>query len=191
MASSLLEELEQLRAIVEELTGLRSRWNGTVVVMTTEEMLLVRGRQSFAEKEWSCRITVNSDIVDETIRWRTWIHELLHSVSVGSSEEKYRRLRGWEEVVVESLQRQLRPEILSRLNVTATEELFAIAEAHWPYNPYIAALDELRAYANVEARMFYMNLLQTPLDQRLAYARALSPSQEYLRIFASVCGKLR
>ena len=152
--------------------------------MTTEEILFVKGKNVLAEKQWGCSILVNSSIVDDPIRWRTLIHEMLHSVSVGTNEENYKRLRGWEEGVVEQLQRLLRPEILFRLNIAVPETTFTPAEAIWPYNSYIAAMERLRNYLKAD-------LLRTPLADRLSYARLLDASSEYLRVFAAASGRLR
>lgn len=189
--SSLQAELQQICVVVEELTGLPSRWNGSIELMSQAEIALVRGRSVFAEKLWGCSILVNADIADLPIRWRSFLHELLHSVSVGANDQDYKRFRGWEEAAVEQLQRHLRPVILSRLEVTVPESLFTDLEAHWLYNRYIEATETLRMYLSMDVFAFYHGLLQTPLADRPAYARSLDASTDYLRLFAQASGKLR
>ena len=107
------DELNAVKEAVEQLTGLRSRWSGNVILMAPQEIVALKGALVSAEKRWACDVLVNTDIVNSPVRWRTYIHETLHSVSVGLSEGDFSRFRGWEEGVVEQTQRLLRERVLS------------------------------------------------------------------------------
>ena len=58
--SNLQVELQQLRSVIEEVTGLSSRWNGIVTVMSAEEIVFLKGKTVFAEKQWGCSILVTT-----------------------------------------------------------------------------------------------------------------------------------
>jgi hypothetical protein len=191
LEESLRRELEALRDTVEELTGLSSRWNGTVVVMESAEIALLQGKALLAEKQWDCTILVNSALAGIPLRWRTLSHEVLHSVSAGINEVHYKQFKGWEEGVVESLQRLLRPQILSHIGVNVPESVFTPVETLWLFNGYIEALESLRNYVELPKEQFYLELIKTPLADRMAAAYRLGSGKEYQRLFALACGKLR
>lgn len=71
-------------------------------------------RRVLGEKRWGCDILFHADLTNNPLRWRTLLHEVLHSVSAGMTEQDYRRFRGWEEGVVEWLQRRWRPNCCNR-----------------------------------------------------------------------------
>ena len=148
------EETRRLVALVEEITGLRSRWNGQIILLGDAEMLPLLGRRVSGEKRWGCDILLHSSLVGDSLRWRTLLHEALHSVSVGMNEQDYRRFRGWEEGTVEWLQRRLRPEILHSLGVSVLEEVFVVAEQFWPFNKYLIALQILQQAAGLDTETF-------------------------------------
>ena len=106
--------MRQIIAFVEEATGLPSRWNGGLLILEdgTDEartaQMLARVPY-LAKKERSCSITVVESILQDDQRWRTLLHEGLHSVSVGLMRDSYDRFAPWEEAVAESLQRLYRP----------------------------------------------------------------------------------
>lgn len=191
------KEVQQVVAEIEAFTGLKSRWNGEVhVVDPTESDLLVR--QSFlAKKEWRCSILVTDRIANSDLRWRSLIHEALHSVSAGMTEQDYTAFRGWEEGVVEALQREYRPGILRRLNLSIGEEIFTRWEAAWVYQDYIIALERIAAeFPNVTRISFLEALLKTPLKDRMAYTlawglRELPDRERFRHIFAEASGVLR
>ena len=160
-------------------------------MIDSHDLHIRTGRDILAEKQWGCDIIVNAAIATEPIRWRTLIHEMLHSVSVGMREVDYKRFRGWEEAVVEQLQRRLRPQILNRIGVNVAEPVFTQIETFWVYNSYIEAMESLRTYLVQEETSFYMELLKTPLADRLAHAYAQNGSEAYRRLFARAIGKLR
>lgn len=185
------DELSAVKEAVEQLTGLRSRWSGNVILLDTAQMVALKGIEVLAEKRWACDMVVNTDLIGSPVRWRTFIHEMIHSVSIGSNDADYRRLRGWEEGVVEQTQRLLRPELLGLLQAQAAEAACEGADRRWIFNPYVEALEALRVPLEIDTAAFYLNLLKTPLVSRLASVRALSDTAEHRRRFAYTVGKLR
>lgn len=191
MSQTILSELRSLIHIIEDITGLASRWSGNIFVLDNEAIQLVSGRQALAEKRWNCDIVVNSILIEEPLRWRTLIHELLHSVSVGMNPGDYQRFRGWEEGTVEVLQRRMRPQILSQLGIVVEENIFQTVESQWVFNNYIEALETLRQALHEDEIAFYLTLLRTPLAMRLQYVYNLSNAPDYHRLAALSSGKLR
>jgi hypothetical protein len=182
---------------VEEITGLQSRWNGIVHVVDSLSAEMLGGRPFNAKKEWSCSISVIDAIASQDIRWRSLIHEVLHSVSVGNRESSYREFRGWEEGVVEWLQRCYRPDILHRSGVSVPAAIFSEAETRWIYAPAIEALRRLAAQLqDVSELEFFETLLKTPLQDRLSFVqlwgrRGSGDPAEFLRVFTEASGILR
>jgi len=193
----LTTEIQTIVRLVEGWTDLRSRWSGEVVIVDSVSAMLLSRQPFLAKKEWNCRIVVLDRIVEDDLRWRTLIHEALHSVSVGNREADYRVFHGWEEGVVESLQRLYRPDILKHMGISISEAVFAEAEKEWIYEPYIAALHRLSAeLPSISERTFLETLLQTPLAQRpaamLAWGKREGNSPaSFIRVFAEVSGVLR
>ena len=149
------------------------------------------GRRILGEKRWGCDIILHSDFVNNPLRWRTLLHEVLHSVSAEMNEQDYRRFRGWEEGTVEWLQRRWRPEVLRLVGVSVPENQFAVAERLWPLNGYLEALQVLQEASGLEAEPFYRDLLRTPLALRPGAVRAMRNEPEFLPLFARTIGKLR
>lgn len=146
-------ELVRLEPVIEEITGLRSRWNGTVE--------LLAGPDFKGKKPFSCGIVLDAALAEKEERWRTLIHELLHAVSAGYSPSDYRAMRGWEEGVVEQMQRLIRPDVLVRIGVGVPETVFETVEASHLFNRYIEALE-------AEKLAFYRDLLNIPIRSRPA-----------------------
>lgn len=166
LQAQIKDELRRILAVVEELTGLSSRWKGTVEIVPDADF---KGKKRF-----SCGIEVQWALAEQDLRWATLIHESLHCVSAGYNRDDYQAFRGWEEGVVEQLQRLLRPEILARLGVRLDERLFADNEIKHYYNPFIEALESLRQALNLpdtpaDKTVFYIELLRIPLRARSAY----------------------
>ena len=191
MQSHVEDETRRLVLLVEEATGLRLRWSGQVVVLEDAAMQSLLGRRLLGEKRWGCEILLHADLRNNPLRWRTLLHEVLHSVSAGTTEQDYRRFRGWEEGTVEWLQRRWRPEMLRSLEVSIPKDLFAAAEHYWPLNGYLEALQALQEACGVEEDQFYLNLLQTPLALRPAAVRAMRSEPDFLPLFARTIGRLR
>ena len=186
--TQIAEELRRLLPLVEELTGLTSRWSGIVELVPEAEYLGL--------KPFSCEIRINATLAQQDTRWATLIHELLHSCSVGYKRDDFQNLRGWEEGVVEQLQRLLRPEILQRLDIRLSPDVFAIRELKHHFNPYIEALEEIRIALKGEGvpdnpHTFYTNLLATPMKERpgyilsLGYQRIALPRVAFVHAFSA------
>lgn len=121
-SGTIVEELRQIIAFVEVATGLPSRWNGSLLVLAegTDEAWTAQALprvSSLAKKEWNCSITVAESVLQDNRRWRTLLHESLHSVSVDLTEPECQRFALWEEAVVESLQRLYRPLLFQHFKI--------------------------------------------------------------------------
>jgi len=153
------QELVAIVDVLGELTGLTSRWNG--------EVELSQDARAFGRKPFSCRIVLNKRLADQPVRWRTLIHEALHSFSAGYNSQDYQAWRGWEEGVVEQLQRLFRPSVLARLSVTVDAAIFREAEVDYLFNKHIKALEQLREATGArEVQEFYLDLLATKIKDR-------------------------
>ena len=161
LQTQITEELQHIIPVVEELTGLPSRWSGVVELVPNADF---RGKKRF-----SCLIQIDAILARQDSRWPTLIHEALHCVSAGYVAADYRQFPGWEEGVVEKVQRLLRPQILTRLTIALDSTLIAESEHGHRYNVYIEALETLRQQIGVDEYLFYKTLLQTPIKDRPAY----------------------
>lgn len=153
-------EIQQIMPLVSALTGLPTRWSGRVE--------LVENAGFLGQKRFSCDIIILQSLAGQPGRWSTLIHEALHAASAGYVREDFLALPGWEEGVVEKLQRLLRPAILSSLGVFVSEETFTFREVSHPYNAYIEVLEKIRAALSVSEVQFYQRLLTTPIAGRPA-----------------------
>lgn len=177
LTAQIREELERIIPIVEELTELPSHWNGIAELIPDAEY---RGRKPF-----SCSIVLDATLAEQPERWATLIHEALHAVSAGYIPTDFRDFRGWEEGVVEQLQRLWRPAILARLNVSVDDTLWQVHEAAHRFNDYINALEEIRQTLqsdteSLDAVTFYSELLRTPIRERPGYVLSLGYQREGL-----------
>lgn len=154
------DELNAIADVLEDILGRQSRWNG--------EVELSDEAAAYGKALWNGGIVLNRGVAASDARWRTEIHELLHTFSPGLTASDYLLLPGWEEGVVEQLQRSLRPHILARLSVHAPASVFAIVETGHQYNRYIAALDGLVTTLDDLSGTFYRELLAVPLKDRPA-----------------------
>ena len=127
------DELAAISGALESILGRRSRWNGEVEL--SDEAAV------YGKALWSGGIVLNRRVAASEARWRTEIHEPLHTFSPGLTASAYLTLPGWEEGIVEQLQRSLRPGILARLSVRVPDEVFIAVEAGHEYNRYIAAFN--------------------------------------------------
>lgn len=156
-------ELEQIMPLVSALTGLPTRWSGVVELVSEEDF---KGKKRF-----TCDIQLDAPLADQDVRWATLIHESLHCHSAGYNGSDYRLYRGWEEGVVEQLQRLFRPQILSEIGVAVDEAVFRQAAEFHRYNRYIRVLENLRQALPQSAddqEGFYKMLLATPMRDRIA-----------------------
>ena len=198
---TIIEEVRQIVAAVEEFTGLPSRWNGGVLILAEasgEARMagLLSRVPYFAKKEWSCGITVVESVLADDRRWRSLLHEVLHSISVGLNQPNYERYALWEEAVVESLQRIYRPLLFGRLGLVIEETQFTPTEAVWRYNRALEALGRVAAERpEVPVQEFLEDLLRTPLPDRLAFTfewgRKAADFDRFMRVYAAASGILR
>jgi len=188
-------ELADIVAVLTELTGLPSRWSGRVELVPDAEF---KGKKRFL-----CDIQLDAALAEKEARWTTLIHEALHSLSAGYFRDDYQNFQGWEEGVVEHLQRFYRPRVLSRLVVKADPFLFQKLDAEHGYNKFIAALEDIRQAqsdaeaSSSEAEAFYLDLLATPLRDRKSrvsrYGFSLPPPerQRFFSIISAASATLR
>ena len=160
LTRQIVAELRQITAAIQQITGLSTRWNGTVQLVPQADF---KGLKPF-----TCAIWLDLLTATLSVRWRTLIHEALHAISAGYNVHDFMANRGWEEGVVEQLQRVLRPEVLQQIGVVVDETIFADVEAEHLFNGYIAALEAIRAEFAEAEQSFYLELLQTPINKRYA-----------------------
>ena len=153
-------ELAAITDILENILGRRSRWNG--------EVELSDEAAAYGKARWSGGIVLNRGVAASEARWRTEIHELLHTFSPELTASSYLSLPGWKEGIVEQSQRSLRADILTRLSVTVPDGVFGAVEAGHEYNRYISALDKLVTILNESGEVFCRELLAVPLKDRPA-----------------------
>lgn len=157
--------------------------------------MLVPNAEFRGRKPFNCDILIDADLTRLPERWATLIHEALHAVSVGYDRNDFQALRGWEEGVVEQLQRLMRPTVLVRLGVSVEETIWQEHEAQHRFNDYIKALEEIRNALNepetADPLRFYIRLLATPLRERpgyvlgLGYRRPELPRTPFIRAFSA------
>ena len=188
-------ELADIVAVLTELTALPSRWSGRVELVPNAEF---KGKKRFL-----CDIQIDAALAEKEVRWTTLIHEALHSVSAGYLRDDYQNFQGWEEGVVEQVQRFLRPRVLSRLGVTTDPMLFHQIDMEHGYNKFIDALEDIRQAqsgaetSSVEVEVFYLDLLATPLKDRKGrvsrYGFSLPPleRQQFFAIVSAASAALR
>jgi hypothetical protein len=152
--------------------------------------------KSLREQSFQAKNDSNVILVESALRWATLIHEALHSLSAGYLREDYQQFRGWEEGVVEQLQRLWRSRILTELDIMEAEEIFQQRDEVHLYNGYIAALEELRTVLESEgykasAEEFYVRLLAEPMRNRpqfllnMGYQRADLPRATFVRALSA------
>jgi hypothetical protein len=186
------DELRSIEAALAELLpGLPSNWNG--------QLTLADGRANgfLGKKLFSCGIEIDAALATDPLRWRTLMHEMLHAHSVGYRKTDFDDNMGWEEGVVEQMQRLLRPTILAKVSVPIDEELLRRADASHLYNPYIEHLEKLREGLGVEdATVFYRELLGVPIKERAVHVAArgrFSPLgyAAFIRLFSETDSRLK
>jgi len=154
-------DLARVIAEIVRITGLPTRWRGTVAVRDFD----------FAhsgQKHPTCLISLREDtLLSWERRWTTMIHEGLHSVSaVFSSRRLDTTHHRWEEGIAEQLQRLLRDEMLHALRVKLDEVEVRGLDARHRYNEHIRSLEVYRVAARSPPRDFYLELLRFPPTER-------------------------
>jgi len=190
------DKVRQTVAFIEATTGLRSRWNGTVRVVDATTASLLSPTPFFAKKEWGCGITLLETTLGNDGLWRSLLHEALHSVSVGLTEQSYQQFAPWEEAVVEGLQRILRPEFSLHLGIVLDESRLEGVEAIWRYNSAVEAVQRIaRERPEMSLQEFLEQMLGTRLPDRPAFAfewgRQCADFQRFKRVYAAASGNLR
>ena len=161
LEAQIQSELQRIVEVVTEMTGLASRWSGRVELVPNADF---KGKKRF-----TCDIHIDAGLASTQERWSTLIHEALHTVSTGYIGSDYRKYPGWEEGIIEKLQRLLRAVILDRLDITLPPSTLIAIEAEHRYNPYIEALETLRSALKMDEMRFYLHLLGTPIKDRPGY----------------------
>jgi hypothetical protein len=154
-------DLRRIVALVEEYTGLTSRWNGS---------LRIRGLDfGFSgQKHRSCAISIRQDVLTvPAYRWSTMIHEALHSVSGDfSSSRSDPSSYQWEEAIAEQTQRLLRPTILEILKVDVSLGDLSARDGSHLYNQQIRRLETIRDLLGRDSLPFYLPLLAASTRER-------------------------
>ncbi len=189
LQAQVTDEIAAITDFLEQRLGRRSRWNGDVE--------LSEDADNYGKALWSGSISINRRLATTDLRWRTEIHEALHLFSIGLTSPTYFELPGWEEGVVEQLQRTLRNEVLFSLGFNLASSIFAAVENNHKVNRYIEALEAFRTALGESSPSFYQSLLTTPVKNRpgrIIELGRLLPADDYYnfqRIFAVAFSKLR
>ncbi len=171
LQSAAQRDLEQIRRILEDITGFNSLWSGNVTV----EPLSV---DYLGVKQWSCDIGIREDVLQHREqRWTTMIHESLHPVSNGLQRDSYSANQGWEEGIVEQAQRILRNRIFDRLNISARTSQLRDIDRRNLYNDFVSELETLRTRLGIESERFYLELLSAPLAERSQFVKTIGDNR--------------
>lgn len=149
---------------IERLTQLPSQWNQKVEVISERN-------RAVGGKTFGCLIRLRADMVNTEHGWLTLIHEAFHSFSTERSPDASLSYPGYEEGVVEQLQRLFRQEILDALSVSLSPDTFVDRDTNCAYTVYTDALEAMREALSQDSKAFYVSLLSTPLEQRWALLR--------------------
>lgn len=158
------EDLTAVRdALVAWIPDHRCLWNGRVELLDQNRF---EGQALFTGE-----IILHPDVIQSSLRWLTYLHEMLHMYSEGYSADDYAAYPGWEEGVVEKLQRLLRPSVLQSLGVSLKEAEADKEDTEHTYNPYLYALEAVRHLINAQQDEldFYLNLHSRPIPERPLY----------------------
>lgn len=134
---------------LSQVIGTIQRWSGKINLIDP-----ARAPDYMGAKEWNCDIVLRTDV-----RSNTLIHEMIHGHSVGLTPEAYIRNRGWEEGIVEKLQRMLGANALASIGETPITGTYA-------YNGYVSALEKLRRWSKKSEEEFYLELIRINLAER-------------------------
>lgn len=160
LTAQITEEVAAITDFLEQRLSRRSRWNG--------EVKLTSASDNYGQALWSGSISIDHTVAQTDLRWRTLIHEALHHFSTGLTPTTYFELPGWEEGVVEQLQRVLRDEILLSVGISFALPIFETIENSHKVNKYIEVLEPLRTALREPTPGFYEVLLASPLKNRPA-----------------------
>lgn len=158
------QTLAQVVIALSDILGRPSRWTGTLELtdsLFSSGVAHLDGRIEITRAVWR----------QPQYRWRTVVHEALHLCSPAYTSHEYSLNRGWEEGVVEQMQRLLRQEVFHRIGIMVAEDAFVERDAAHEYNGYIQALETLRQPLQMPPIDFYAWLSATPLQGRLIAVR--------------------
>jgi len=183
---TITEEIGRVVAEVEQLTGLRSRWNGSVITLGAATAAVLAREPFFARKDWSCAITVLDPVT--TVHDRTGPLADLDSRGAAFG---FGRPDGAELHAVFALGG-------GRCGELAPEALFQAEEGNWRFNTALEAMLQIGA-ALAETGMsqteFLERLLRTPLADRkataLLWGRQTADFARFKRVYAEASGHLR
>jgi hypothetical protein len=167
-----------------------SKWNGEV------EVLPGAGLQEVARGAFrrDGKIGLEEGLADSPLRWRTMIHELIHSHSAGGAQFDYEAAKGWEEGVVEHLQRLIRPDVLLAIGEIVDEQAILNYESGWRFDPYLPAWEAIRnALGEVDQEQFYAELLPVKIKDRHAFVQGQAVragNLQAIRIISETKGRL-
>ena len=182
--------LTTIQPIVEEITGLASRWSGRTRIAEAVDQ---EGFPKFSgRKEWNCDITIHRSQL-ATLGWYgTALHEMLHSISRGLIVDDYLRFKGYEEGVVEALTRLLFAEVYTKADIGA------IFSERSHYQRYVQDLENLRGRISFNKTDFYFGLISASLNQReelvVQWIISMNPSLSHERILSqmdTILGRLK
>jgi hypothetical protein len=168
--AKIASELRAIIAVLTERLDLPSRWSGHVEIVPDAGF---KGKKRF-----TCDILIDAALASQEVRWATLVHEALHTLSAGYIGTDYRDFPGWEEGVIERLQRLFRPVILAKLGIIVPEKMFKASEEKHNYNKYIQALEQIRLGLNLTTEEFYVNLINIPIKERSGYVFSLGDKLE-------------
>lgn len=199
--------------LVSQDMGRQGRWNGIVKWEHETARWPYKGT-----KDWSCHITMSANALagnygnGDSFLMPVLIHEMLHGYSGRGRREDpmmakrrgkaYAEAKGWEEGVVESLQREMRPSILAemerrglitrgRLPQTPAESggvpivpdddtlAATIDGPKHPYTPYVRGMRALHAllWPQFSFSEFLRMMLDMEIQDRPSFVRGRSMSQ--------------
>lgn len=159
MEGELQMTLRHIVDVLEELFGRTSRRNGRA--------MLVQNLSFSGAAHYDGSVSINETVyADPNLRWRTLLHEALHTFSPQYTRFEYSMAQGWEEGVVEQMQRLIRPQVFAALGIAVDEKILFDTEAKHSYNAYIAVLEDIRLCLRDTPFSFYRMLLACPLMER-------------------------
>ena len=159
----LTQDVERIVRVVERETGLNSRWNGLVRIVTDSDAPYL-GR-----KLPDCPIEIHADVIGDVEMYYVALEEAVHSVSVLLPAEgaSVVHLTVVEETIVSGCIELLKP-ALRREFASLPGALLPDSEYLSPETLRLEALGQLRRRAGQDLEAFYFGLLSTPLADRLA-----------------------
>jgi hypothetical protein len=164
------QELALLQPVIARRLGLaleNSRWNPERIDSVE---LLFDSNTDNGVFHPDGRIGIHTSLAQSGQRWHAMIHELLHSFSAGGSQSEYGRAKGWEEGIVEHLQRLICRNVLSEIGVEPDETAIFERENTWFFNPYLPPWERIRkAFGMDDPVVFYADLLPVRIVERDAY----------------------